>query len=216
MKNQNEENWESKAQWVYEAPNLEELAKRYDEWATNYDEDINNIFGNFSPRYTVETFMKYVSTDAKVLDAGAGTGLVGEVLQEYGYHEVEALELSRGMIEEARKKNIYSALHQGILGEALEIASGTYDAIIAKGVFGPGHAPSHAFDELIRITKPGGYIVFTIRTDVYENSEYEQKVSQLEKLSLWKLIEKTDKFNCWPKATKSVFYNIWIYQVTKL
>ena len=205
--------WQKKSQRVYEASDASESAQRYDEWADQYDQDIEEIFGNYSPRHAVETFVEYVNKDARILDAGAGTGLVGEVLAEYGYQNVEALELSQGMIEQARKKNVYSTIYQAALGEKLELPDSSYDAIIAKGVFAPGHAPANAFDELIRITRPGGYVVFTISQDNYLGSEYEQKVIELENRQLWKRVKKTEPYNAWPKATKVILHNIWVFQV---
>ena len=205
--------WQEKSQRVYEASDASESAERYDEWADRYDQDIEEIFGNYSPRHAVETFVEYVNKDARILDAGAGTGLVGEVLAEYGYQNVEALELSQGMIEQARKKNIYAKIYQAALGEKLDLPDTSYDAVIAKGVFAPGHAPAGGFDELIRITKPSGYVLFTISQDNYSGSEYEQKVGELEKQRLWKLVEKTEPYNAWPKATKIILHNIWVFQV---
>lgn len=209
----NMQDWQRKVQEVYEAQNMSQLAQSYDNWATQYDQDINEQFGNYSPRRTVETFAEYVDKSLKILDAGAGTGLVGEVLTEYGYQSIEALELSQGMIEQAQKKGVYSKIYQAVLGESLDLPSNNYDAVIAKGVFAKGHAPAQGFDELIRITKPNGYIVFTIREDQYINSEYEEKISDLENSNKWELVEKTDPFNSWPKATKEVFYNIWVFKV---
>jgi len=41
---------------------------------------------------------------APLLDAGAGTGLIGEWLGIIGYPHVEALDISEGMLAEAAKK----------------------------------------------------------------------------------------------------------------
>ncbi|MDY7019969.1 MAG: methyltransferase domain-containing protein [Cyanobacteriota bacterium] len=203
------------AQWVYSAPNLTELAQRYDQWAQNYDQDMVEVFGNIGPQRTVEIFTKYVAMDAKILEVGTGTGLVGELLYQQGYHHLEGSDISLKMIEEARKKNVYTALYQETLGQPLGFSDHTYQAIMAKGVFAPGHAPSSAFDELIRITNSGGIIVFTLRSDYYETSDFKDKQNALEASGHWKLREKTDPFPMWPKATNELFYNIWVYEVTK-
>ena len=62
-------------QWVYSSTNNQELAERYDQWAEDYDADLERDFGWSGPRQAVESFVKYVPKEAKVLDAGAGTGL---------------------------------------------------------------------------------------------------------------------------------------------
>ena len=204
-----------KAQWVYASPDLKELSDRYDKWAGEYDKDMVEVFGSVGPKKTVDIFLKYVSTDAKILDVGAGTGLVGEILNAQGYKDISALDISWQMLEEARKKEVYSDLYQGILGQPLDLPSDTYQAIMAKGVFAPNHAPSSAFDELIRITKNGGIIVFTLRADYYESSDFPDKQKSLETAKQWKLIEKTEPFAMWPKATEQLVYNVWVYEVTK-
>ena len=204
-----------KAQWVYASPDLKELSQRYDQWAGEYDKDMVEVFGSVGPKKTVDIFTKHVSTDAKVLDVGAGTGLVGEILYSKGYKDISALDISWQMLEEARKKKVYSELSQGILGETLDLPTDNYQAIMAKGVFAPNHAPSSAFDELIRITQKGGIIVFTLRADYYENSDFPDKQKSLETAKQWKLIEKTEPFAMWPKATEKLVYNVWVYEVTK-
>ena len=101
--------------------------------------------------------------DAKVLDAGAGTGMVGVELNRLGYSNVEAMDLSSGMLEVARSKNVYGGFHQMVMGERLNFATDSFDAIIGVGVLTLGHAPAHSLDELVRVTKPGGVVAFTLR-----------------------------------------------------
>ena len=131
---------------VYSSQNNQELAERYDVWAKEYEQDLlpENYTG---PEPAIEVLVKYVSKEAKILDAGAGTGLVGQLLHQRGYGNLEAMDISAGMLEEARKKNVYTALNQGILGESLAFGTDTFDGIISVGTFTLGHAPSSGFDE---------------------------------------------------------------------
>ena len=199
-----------KVHQVYSAKNQQELAERYDDWAKEYEQDLlpENYTG---PEPAVEVLCKYVSKDAKILDAGAGTGLVGELLHQRGYKNIEAMDLSLGMLEQARQKNVYTELHQGILGEPLNFATDSFDAIISVGTFTLGHAPSSGFDELIRITKPGGYIIFTIRPDYYENSDFKDKQSALETEGKWQLVEKGKPFQNLPEAEPDIYLQVWAY-----
>ncbi|MEB3885984.1 methyltransferase domain-containing protein [Lyngbya sp. CCY1209] len=201
-----------KVHLVYSAKSPEELAKRYDEWAKEYEGDLlpENYTG---PEPAADVLGKYVSKDASILDAGAGTGLVGEILHRRGYRNIEAMDLSAGMLEEARKKNVYTGFHQGILGEPLELTTDRFDAIISVGTFTLGHAPSRGFDELIRITKPGGYIVFTIRPDYYENSDFKDQQAALEAEGKWRLVETGEPFLNLPEAEPDIYLQVWAYQV---
>lgn len=48
------------------------------------------------------------------------------------------------------------------------IKENTYDATLSAGCFVPGHIKMDALEELSRITKPGGYIVLTLRDPNFE------------------------------------------------
>ena len=168
-------NSEERVQWVYAATNNQELEERYDQWAAAYDKDLEDDFAWNAPQNSVQLFSEFVPSTAKVLDAGAGTGLVGEILAGLGFRDIVAMDLSMGMLEEAKSKNVYHSFHQMTLGDNLDYETDAFDAVISVGVFTLGHAPSSSLDELIRITKSGGHIVFSLRTDVYQDGEFKEK-----------------------------------------
>ena len=149
----------NRVQWVYAAKNNRELEARYDAWAREYDRDLVEEFDWIAPKVTVELFAKYVPQDAEILDAGVGTGLVGERLVDAGYRGLQGIDLSPGMLQVAGGKALYRELRRMTLGEALDFPDDRFDAVISVGVFTTGHAPASAFDELTRITKEGGHIV---------------------------------------------------------
>ncbi|HDN27228.1 MAG TPA: class I SAM-dependent methyltransferase [Thioploca sp.] len=201
---------------LYTAESPQEIAEIYSQWAKTYDEGLNEGSGYVAPQWCLKLLEKYVpSKDVRLLDAGAGTGLFGQLLQQRGYRSVVGIDISEGMLEEARKKNAYTELHQKILGEPLGFPSDCFDATISVGVFSPAQGPSSAFDELIRITKPGGYIMFTLRHEFYEDSKFGFKPKQLEleAAGKWTLEEKTEKFQGLPKGDPDLFYNVWVYKV---
>ena len=204
----------SVVQWVYSSKNNQELAERYDQWAKDYDADLERDFGWSGPRQAVESFVKHVPKETKVLDAGAGTGLVGELLSQLDYRDLVAIDLSQGMLEEARKRNLYHELHQMVMGEPLDFASNSFGAVVSVGVLTVGHAPASSLDELVRVTQPGGYVIFTLRPDIYENSGFREKQEGLEAAGKWKLVEVGDKFQPLPKGEPDVYHQVWVYQVT--
>ncbi len=114
---------------------------------------------------------------------------------------------------EARKKNAYREFHQMVMGEPLNYATDSFDAVISVGVLTVGHAPASSFDELIRITKPGGYIVFSLRPDVYRDSGFKEKQDALESEGKWKLVEVSEEFQPLPKGEPDVYHQVWVYQV---
>ena len=206
-------NIKDKVKWVYSSQTNQELIERYDNWAQTYEQDLNQEFGDAGPGIGVEMLVKYVGPAAKILDAGAGTGVVGQLLHERGYQHLEAMDLSVGMLEEARKKEVYTQLYQQVLGEPLDFPTDIFDAIISTGVFTYGHVKSHAFDELIRITKPGGYIVVTMPVDLSEGSDFKPKMTTLETSGQWTFVTATEKFRAHLKKESGVYLKVWVYRV---
>lgn len=205
---------EERVQWVYASENNEQVAERYDRWANEYDEDLADDFGYVMPRMAAEIFERFVAKDARVLDAGAGTGLVGVELNRLGYSNLEAMDISRGMLEVAGAKNVYGALHQKVMGEPLGFETDSYDAAIGVGVLTLGHAPASSLDELVRVTKPGGVIAFTLRPDVYRQNGFREKQDELAAEGKWELVDVTDEFQGMPKGEPDVFFQVWVYRVT--
>ena len=203
-----------KVQWIYSSHDNKELAERYDVWAKDYDEDLDEGFGWIGPQRAVDFFVKYVGKEARILDAGAGTGLVGELLNKQGYKNLIAMDLSEGMLNEARKKNAYSEFHRMVMGEPLGFPTGSFDAVISVGVLTVGHAPAGSLDELVRITRPGGHVVFSLRPDVYKDSGFKDKQDELEAQGKWKLVEVSDEFQPLPKGEPDVYHQVWVYQIT--
>jgi predicted TPR repeat methyltransferase len=205
---------ENKVQWVYSSTNNQELAERYDQWAADYDKDLEDDFGWVAPQRCCEVFAKYVDKAAKILDAGAGTGLVGKILSGMGYSSLDAMDLSQGMLDESRKKNVYQGFHQMVMGESLGFSTDTYDAVITVGVLTVGHAPPSSLEELVRVTKPGGHIVFSLRPDVYLNDGFKEKQQQLEAGGKWKLVLESDPIQLLPKGEPEVMHQVWVYQAS--
>ena len=204
---------ENKVQWVYASRDNKELKERYDEWAKDYDSELAKDFGYRAPQVAAEFFVKYVSKDARILDAGAGTGLMGKVLADLGYRNLVAGDMSTGMLDEARKKNVYGEFYRIVLGEPLELESASFDAVVSVGVFTVGHAPASGFDELIRVTRPGGYVVFTLRPDVHEDLGFQERQTALEREGKWRLVEVSSEIQVLPIGEPEVFHQIWVYEV---
>ena len=200
-------------QWVYSSRDEEELAARYNQWAKTYEADLDNDFGWVGPLFAVETMVKYVPKDARILDAGAGTGLVGQLLSERGYNNLIAMDLSEGMLNEARKKSAYQEFYQMVMGKPLDFPSDSFDAMISVGVLTVGHAPASSLDELVRVTRPDGYVVFTLRPDVYEENGFREKHAALESEGKWKLVDVSDPIQVLPKGEPEVFHRVWVYRI---
>lgn len=123
------------------------------------------------------------------------------------------MDLSTGMLEEARKKNAYLNFHQMVIGEPLDYQDHWFDAVISVGVMSVGHTPASSLDELVRATKPGGYIIFTLRPDVCKNDGFEEKHQELQTAGKWQFLEVTEEFQPLPKGKPDVYHQVWVYRV---
>lgn len=200
----------SKVEAVFEANTPQELSQRYDDLAESYDDELAT---EVSPEHALEVLVRYVRIDATILDAGCGTGKVGQMLYERGYRKLEGLDISPGMLQEARKKRCYNALHQQALGEPLTLLTASFDAVVCVGVFLRSHAPSSSFDELTRVTKPGGHIIFTLRPEFYAITDFKNKLASMTDARLWTWIETGEPFNARYKAFPDINLQVWVYRV---
>ena len=197
------------------AKNNNELAEYYDSIAENYEQISSEDFGRSQEQDQpfLQSIVKYIAKEGRILDAGVGTGTIGQYLNRLGYHHLFGIDLSLGMLAEARKKKVYTNLQKMILGETLDFSNDYFDAVICSRTLALGNAPSSCFDELIRITKPGGCIIFTIKTDFYESSDFKDKVLVLMTSGQWELVEITDKYKPLPKVEPNLYYQVRVCRV---
>ncbi|HCR19847.1 MAG TPA: hypothetical protein DIU35_20410 [Candidatus Latescibacteria bacterium] len=175
---------------VLNAANIDELKEIYKDWADAYDHDLINELGYVAPATTVNEFQSFLpNTQATILDAGCGTGLVGALLNEKGYQVIDGLDLSPEMLEKAKEKQVYRDLIQADLTASLDLPDNQYDAVISVGAFTCAHVGPEAFNELLRITKPGGYICFSVRNSSWEEDQYHLKMTVLEREGRWKRLK---------------------------
>lgn len=179
---------------LYTAENHEQLMEAYRAWAGDYDADVVGAFGYVAHVATARALDRALQgqRDTVVLDAGSGTGLVGEELRKLGYTTMDALDYSQEMLDEAEKKNLYREHIQADMSRPLELEDNRYDAVVCTGTFTYGHVKANAFDELVRITKPGGVICFTIREGAYKDYGYRRRMLELEHQEAWELLSMYD------------------------
>jgi len=153
---------------VYDAKAPEEVAALYDGWAATYDAEMAKA-GYRHPAIGLALLARHLPRGAgPILDAGCGTGLLGDWLGIMGLAPVEGLDLSPGMLAVARAKGAYAALHTLALGSDLPFADGHFAGIISTGVFTTGHVGAEGLPELIRILRPGGTLVLTVKTTLWD------------------------------------------------
>ncbi|MAJ88255.1 MAG: hypothetical protein CL416_01375 [Acidimicrobiaceae bacterium] len=145
---------DDKLEWVFVSGDNQQLADRYDRWATQYDAD-HNGWEWIGPAKAVEQLLA-LGKLSTVLDARCGTGRVGAELAATGWDgTLVGAALSAGMLAVAAETAHYERLVQASLTELL-LEDGCVDAVIATGVFTHGHVRPEAFMEVLRVVRSGG------------------------------------------------------------
>jgi predicted TPR repeat methyltransferase len=189
-----------------------ELEDSYDGWAPGYEADLLAA-GYRLPAIAAGLAGRYLPLETTpILDAGCGTGFIGEALAVLGYQGLEGLDLSEGMLEVARSKNIYDAVHQGRLGAALDLPDGRFEAVLAIGVLTQGHAAAESFDELLRVIRPGGHMIFSIRVDNAVGAPYLNRMAGFETDGRWHLVAATIGFASMPFGEPEVRHQVFVYR----
>jgi ubiquinone/menaquinone biosynthesis C-methylase UbiE len=182
---------------IYEtlhAEDLVELEHIYKKWAKKYEDDVINLAGYVGHLITSELLLSYLrNTQAKIFDAGCGTGLVGEILNKNSFQNLIGVDFSQEMLNIAKQKNVYQSLDLVDLTKKLDYKDNLFDAVICAGTFTCGHVGPEALREMVRITKQGGYICFTVRKQEWEASPYMQIISDLEDSQAWQKLEHITK-----------------------
>ncbi len=126
---------------AYHAKSSQETADVYDDWADEYEQHMKNV-GYTHPAMVASMVARHVApTKERVLDAGAGTGVLGEILIALGYPNIVGLDASEGMLKIADLKNNYLELTHQFLGQPLTFEDDAFALVVSSGVFTQGHAP---------------------------------------------------------------------------
>ena len=198
---------------AYNLDSREQLLEQYDSWATQYDADLA-ASGYRMPPVVAGLIVRHIpDTSVPILDAGSGTGLLGEALHVLGYSNLTALDISEGMLKVATRKGIYRETRQMALGEHLDFPTHNFDGVVAMGVLTVGHAPPSSLDELVRITIPGGVIIFSMLHQEPVESDFRREQEELERRGIWRLVEDTPYFQSLPYGEPDVYHKAYVYRV---
>jgi predicted TPR repeat methyltransferase len=191
---------------VYHAKTRDGLVALYDGWAETYDADMQGV-GYVHPAVMAGLVGRYVQNKSDaIFDAGVGTGTVGNILAIMGFSNLIGVDMSDGMLARAKARNIYADLRNRVLGETLDFETGSMAAIVSTGVFTTGHGPANAWDELTRITKASGHLIFTVGERVWKDAGFATKFDALIQEGLVDLIETTPIYHPMPYSpTESDF-----------
>ena len=197
--------------WVIRAPDNAEMRRRYDIWAAQYDSDVGSMEDYIAPARLTEVVARVLDPAAHVIDAGAGTGLVGQALKAEGFGRLTALDFSQKMLDMAAKKGIYQALHQCDLSRQTDLPEDMADALVTCGT--TTQVPSASLREYVRLVRPGGKIVFAVVTGTWEDYGYAAVQAELEKAGRLQVMERGAPFQMMPTTEPQFICEIWVMDV---
>lgn len=139
------------------------IQKNWNKSADNYD--MQYLHGLKSPREKEAWLMLLgeliPEKEQNILDVGTGTGFLALLLTEQGHH-CRGVDLSPGMLKEAKKKahamHLEVDFQQGD-AEKLEEESGAYDVVVNRHILWTMPHPRQAVKEWARVLKPGGRLI---------------------------------------------------------
>jgi predicted TPR repeat methyltransferase len=196
---------------AYHAKDSKETAEVYDDWAAEYEQHMKNV-GYTHPAVVASMVARHVAASGeRVLDAGAGTGVLGEILTALGFSNLSGLDASTGMLKVAGLKDKYRDLSHQFLGQPLSFDDDCFALVASSGVFTQGHAPLDGLDELVRITRPGGHLVFSIAR-TYLDGPFDDKRQQLEDDGLWRFVDASERYNSAP-LEDTLISQVFVFEV---
>ena len=149
-------------------------AKFYDDWSEKYDDDLVMV-GNYNGYVKcAEALAKLgLNHQVSVLDLAAGTGLLGAEIGRQGYCNIDGLDSSLGMLGRARAQGIFkNYIHSRVEGlGSIPVNDESYDVIVSSNGFAPGQIYPSALPELVRVLRPGGYILIAMKDGYHLTSQ---------------------------------------------
>ncbi|KPP80986.1 MAG: Methyltransferase domain [Rhodobacteraceae bacterium HLUCCO07] len=155
----------------------EDSQRLYRSWADSYDSDFVDEMDYRLPQHVARVFLA-AHPKGPVLDLGAGTGVMG-LLLEGQVTPVDGTDISPEMLAVAARKQVYRQLFEGDLTGRLNVADGAYCSVVSAGTFTTGHVGPAALDEVLRILAPGGYGVISVNVRHWQSEGFADAFAML-------------------------------------
>ena len=157
---------------VYQASGDAEMRAIYDQWADEYDSDVEGT-GYLTPQRVAEALAGFMpQKTTPIMDYGCGTGLSGKALAAAGFNTLDGADLSPKMLDVARERDVYRKLDLIEPDQPPPQKIGDYEAIAAVGVISKGAAPASVYGGLLDVMKPGAKLAFSMNDLSLSDPEY--------------------------------------------
>jgi predicted TPR repeat methyltransferase len=176
---------------VPSAAPVDYLHALFDKYARNFDDHLVAHLGYRGPELLMQALAPYLpATPLDVLDLGCGTGLCGVLLRPFA-RRLAGVDLSRAMLAEAGRKQVYDELAQGELTERMTAEAAAFDLIVATDVFIYIGDLAPAFAAARSALRPGGLLAFSTEraddgagdTTLHRGMRYAHAAAYLQRLA---------------------------------
>ncbi len=139
------------------------VERTFDAFAATFDANLSAL-GYRAPGLVADLLRQLLPAPARqfdIHDLGCGTGLCGPLVREWA-RELSGCDLSAGMLEKARRRNVYDRLEHAELVAHLLLNPARFDALVCAdtlcyfGELGP------ALQAAASALRPQGHLLFTV------------------------------------------------------
>jgi len=176
-------------------PQKDSIVENFDIISDCYD-DFVIFLGYQTPEKIVQELnqlvpLKQCTEDMTLLDAGTGTGLLGELIRSMGFEgRLIGVDISPKSIQylQQNRTGIYDEAQVGDMTALSHIKDAAADVVASAGVI--GLAPKESLDELLRVTKPGGLLIYSLSKDHFDiDRSWEEKHRNFLMREVWQQVE---------------------------
>ena len=146
------------------------VERLFDQYAQRFDKALLEGLKYSAPQQIRQAIDMHFSQRRfdRTLDLGCGTGLMGAAIRDITTR-LEGVDLSAGMLAEAKRKNAYDKLDHASLLDALAAHADTYDLVVAADVLVYIGNLAHVMSATARAMTKGGLFAFTVQAG---NADY--------------------------------------------
>ena len=139
------------------------IQRLFDRFADSFDEQLQRLDYQAPQLLAALIAGQWPTPDStlQILDAGCGTGLCGPLLRPYA-HRLIGVDLSPGMLNKARARQVYDDLIISELTAFMQARNPEFDLIISADTFEYFGDLSAVFAAAAAALRPGGRLAFTV------------------------------------------------------
>lgn len=140
------------------------VEQAFDHFAASFESVLNERLNYQAPQLCADMLARHLPPPRRqyvMLDAGCGTGLCGPLMAPWA-QVLAGVDLSKGMLDRAQTKGVYSDLYKAELTEFLSLSPRQWDVVLSADTlcyFGDLHK---VIAEAAGSLKPGGTLIFTV------------------------------------------------------